>query len=71
MDVLRLSKVAIWRNTLSNELVAILAGLGAILLTAGWRLLDLLLPKGRIFKWIDDNTVEVSHEGEDDENCLP
>jgi hypothetical protein len=55
---------------LSNELVAILAGLGAILLTAGWRLIDLLLPKGRIFKWIDNNTVEVTQE-EEDENCLP
>ncbi len=56
---------------MSNELVAILAGLGAILLAAGWRLLDLLLPKGRIFKWVENNTVEVDPEGEENENCLP
>lgn len=56
---------------MSNDLVALLAGLGAILLAAGWRLLDLLLPKGRIFKWVENNTVEVDPEGEEDENCLP
>jgi hypothetical protein len=56
---------------LSNELIAILVGLGGIAVAAGWRLLDLLLPKGRIFKWVDQNTVEVDPEGEQDETCLP
>ena len=56
---------------MSNELVTILVGLGAILLAAGWRLLDLLLPKGRIFKWVDDNTVEVAQKEDENENCLP
>jgi len=57
--------------TLSNELLGVLVGLGAIALAAGWRLLDLVLPKGRIFKWVDDNTVEVDPEGDENENCLP
>lgn len=48
--------------------MTILVGLGAIALAAGWRLLDLFLPKGRMSKWVHDNTVEADPEEEEQEN---
>ena len=53
-------------NTLStNDWMTICVGLGAIVLAAGWRLLDLLLPKGRVSKWVYDNTVEADQDEEE------
>lgn len=49
----------------TNDWMTICVGLGAIVLAAGWRLLDLLLPKGRVSKWVYDNTVEADQDEEE------
>jgi hypothetical protein len=47
--------------------MTICVGLGAIILAAGWRLLDLFIPKGRVSKWVYDNTVEADSEEEQED----
>ena len=56
-----------WRKTLSkNDWMTVLISLATIGIAAGWRLLDLLLPKGRMSKWVYDNTVEADSDEEND-----
>lgn len=50
----------------TNDWMTICVGLGAILVAAGWRLLDLFIPKGRMSKWVYDNTVEADQEVEEE-----
>jgi hypothetical protein len=52
----------------NNEWMTVLLSLAAIGIAAGWRLLDLFLPKGRMSKWVRDNTVEADPENEEETN---
>lgn len=49
-----------------NDWMTVLISLATIGIAAGWRLLDLLLPKGRMSKWVYDNTVEADSDVEED-----
>lgn len=50
----------------NNDWMTIGVAVSAIAIAAAWRILDLLLPKGRMSKWVYDNTVEIEPEEENE-----